>query len=415
MRAIVVKWLLFVGAWVIVIAAAISLAHAQSQSTLQIHVYDRDGAASRGSGVIIGYQGEHAIALTAAHVVRDRKANNVGVRFPGESKWRGASVAAEDHQADVAVLYFDADESVNVPAAPVSASEAAGAVFSEGYANGTQFRGRRSGRVAPSGMVGVVFCTFPSVQGESGGPILNARGEVVSVVSGSGGDIGPNTIGCKTSEIWAVLKRAKVNTLRVRRMSAVTYCQPGGFCPPSYGGGYTTRMVPTVQPPTYEPMQPIAPEQPQSDTTNESFQVQRHVIEIQQKGTQGERGPAGPAGSDGKPGPQGAPGPAGPRGPQGEPGKDGRDGKDGTQIDVQALGQQIGEQVYAQVMADLEPRIDPQLLADEVEQRLKPITVEIVDDDGTVVQRQTQPLGGTFRFKLKPIPQQSGSFLGVGE
>ena len=66
-------------------------------------------------------------------------------------------------------------------------------------------------------------------------------------------------------------------------------------------------------------------------------------------------------------------------------------------------------------MGEIAPRIDPDLLAEHVESRLKPITVEIVDDDGKVVHRQTQPLGGTFKFKLKPIPSQSGSFLGVGD
>lgn len=400
------KWIAYVLVWALIAFACVSLAHAQHPSTVQVHCQDGGGVSSLGSGVLIGYHGDnrdHAVILTAWHVTRDRAQNAVRIIYPQAQQAVTARVAAEDSRADVAVLIAPMNGLV-VPATPVTTSEVVDSVVAEGFAGGRRFRGIRQGRVSSNYTSGALGFSFPSIDGESGGPIRNTKGEVVSVVSGS--DHSTLTVGASPRQIWVVLQRAGVTKFVIRNpKTSSTWC-PSGVC-----GVAPAPSVPVIRPPIYAPEEPSeVPSAPVIDPGQGG--VQRHVIEIQQKGTPGEQGPPGPAGPAGT---QGIAGPQGPAGPAGPPGPQGPAGQSLTGEQLEQFGQQIGDQVYAEVMANIAPRIDPDLLAEHVESRLKPITVEIVDDDGEVVQRQTQPLGGTFKFKLKPIPQSQGSFLGVGE
>lgn len=117
------------------------------------------------------------------------------------------------------------------------------------------------------------------------------------------------------------------------------------------------------------------------------------------------RGPMGPQG------PAGERGAMGPAGPSGTPGRDGADGKPGEVSEAQIAA--MASALYQQMQSDPtfrgpagEPgaaaEIDVDQLAAAIKERLPPMTVEILDPSGNVVQRKTEPLGGKFQFQLKP-------------
>lgn len=101
------------------------------------------------------------------------------------------------------------------------------------------------------------------------------------------------------------------------------------------------------------------------------------------------KGPAGPAGApgekgiDGKDGKEGRPGERGPVGQPGAPGKD---------ADVNLI--------VNQVMAKMTTNEAATALAE----KLPPLTIQVVDENGNVVSQDTASLGGTFRLRIKPKP-----------
>ena len=99
-------------------------------------------------------------------------------------------------------------------------------------------------------------------------------------------------------------------------------------------------------------------------------------------GDPGPAGPAGPKGEKGETGPAGMPGPAGPpgvagsAGPKGEKGDKGDPGPAGKPLDLEALKSELGKLGF---------------------------TVQIVDENGAVVQTQHVGLGGTLKLQLTPV------------
>ena len=147
------------------------------------------GGASFGSGTLVGVNEKHGLVVTNWHVVRDA-AGPVMVVFP-DGFCSPASVLKTDRDWDLAAL---AIRRPNVP--PVALATAAprrGEVLTiAGYGSGSYraTAGRCVQYVAPAAFgrtlpAEMIELTTAARNGDSGGPILNCRGEMAGVLFGS--------------------------------------------------------------------------------------------------------------------------------------------------------------------------------------------------------------------------------------
>jgi S1-C subfamily serine protease len=157
-----------------------------------------------GSGVLVEARDGRAKVLTAWHVVRDGR-TSITIRWPDGTS-SPARVTAWDSAWDLAVLSTAAPAAAPVPIAarPPAVGDRltlAGYgpvpfVYREASGEVTQFVGPSR---HPQHMVEV---RAAARQGDSGGPIFNARGEVVAVLWGSTGGL---TAGSHVAEIRRML------------------------------------------------------------------------------------------------------------------------------------------------------------------------------------------------------------------
>ena len=143
---------------------------------------------STGSGVIITADGE---IVTNAHVVEG--AVTISVRIPGETEPRGAVVVASDPSRDVALLRIDADGLLPATFADPDDIRVGDGVVAVGYALGldgdpTVTAGivsalDRTSANETLALRGLIQTDAPISSGNSGGPLVNALGEVVGIVT----------------------------------------------------------------------------------------------------------------------------------------------------------------------------------------------------------------------------------------
>jgi serine protease Do len=152
----------------------------------RIVVPEKDGV-SYGSGTLIDSRGQFGLVVTNWHVVRDA-AGQISVEFPDGFK-SPAQVVKTDKDWDLAALSIYRPRATPLPvssAAPQPGDE----LVIAGYGSGAwrMTSGRCTQYLAP----GVEFphelveLAAEARQGDSGGPILNQRGEVAGVLFGSG-------------------------------------------------------------------------------------------------------------------------------------------------------------------------------------------------------------------------------------
>lgn len=135
-----------------------------------------------GAGFLVG---DGRTALTAAHVL----AGIEGVRVKlASGEWRSARVARIDQVRDVAALLIDGEPGQPVRVAPALPRQGQ-AVAAVGAPNGWAFS-LSAGIVSRYGEASGMFQALPMMQidapitgGNSGGPVFNARGEAVGMVS----------------------------------------------------------------------------------------------------------------------------------------------------------------------------------------------------------------------------------------
>lgn len=153
----------------------------------RIIVQERDGIAF-GSGTLVDAHGDQGLVITNWHVVRDAS-GDIEVVFPDGYRSK-AKVLKTDKDWDLALLVI---WKPNVPPVPLSATAPQpGEILTiAGYGSGN-FRAATAkctqyvspGHSLPYEMVEV---STEARQGDSGGPILNERGEVAGVLFGAGG------------------------------------------------------------------------------------------------------------------------------------------------------------------------------------------------------------------------------------
>jgi hypothetical protein len=143
---------------------------------------------SQGSGSLIAVWDEYGLVITNWHVVRDA-AGAISVGFPDGFR-SAARVVRTDADWDLAALLIWRPGASPLPISSV-APRPGDVLTIAGHGSG-QYRvatGRCTQYVAPASNLPyeMVEVSAAARQGDSGGPILNAQGELVGVLFGSGG------------------------------------------------------------------------------------------------------------------------------------------------------------------------------------------------------------------------------------
>jgi len=169
------------------VIAQVANAMADSVVTISSEVSDEMGSGeATGTGVVLTADGE---ILTNAHVVEG--ATSVKIRFAGETEPRSAQVLASDPGNDLALLKIDATGLKPALFAQVGSVRVGDAVVAIGYAldldggpsvtSGIVSALKRTIITDSGALNGLIQTDAPISSGNSGGPLVNMRGEVVGI------------------------------------------------------------------------------------------------------------------------------------------------------------------------------------------------------------------------------------------
>lgn len=165
-----------------------AVAEALTPSVVNVSALSDGAVVGVGTGVVVGDDGE---IVTNAHVVQD--AETLTVRLPGESEPRPATLVGIDAANDLALVRIDASG-----LAPVVFADPASVVIGEPVVVIGNALDLDGGATVTSGVVSGLERTLSTVDGalgglvqtdaaissgNSGGPLVNARGEVVGIVT----------------------------------------------------------------------------------------------------------------------------------------------------------------------------------------------------------------------------------------
>lgn len=341
------------------------------------------GGAAQGSGVLVAASEQGGVILTAAHVCRG--GGRVAARF-GNGEQAIAEVVHADLEWDVAVLRCGA-----VRAAPLAiASQTpmpgdkiwAGGFGPDGswaWIPGTVTGYAGNGR----GQFRWLTITGAARQGDSGGPMVNSRSEVVGVMWGTDQR---TVLGAYNGQISSIIETAwGAGGLPCRPGSGSGCCptRPPGLTPgwpparqwdlPMVEVPPRRQTPPTCAPPAAgppaSPPAPAAPAPPSLDMAAVRAEIRAAVNEA----LAGLKIPAGPQGPPGKDGKDGRPGPAGPQGP-----------------------------------AAAAPPLDMDALAAEIAKRLPPIYVRQENEKTGSTRVVPVPLGQGFTLKVSENSRKGG-------
>lgn len=325
-----------------------------------------------GSAVSVGgYQPGEQLFLTCAHCVQNATSVSVGV----SQQWRQVRVLATSQQSDLAILSLSYSGTINTSRIAPTDATGGEAVTLTGFPNGGGFR-KRTAKVVPNRYSRIdLVIGQPSQQGESGGGIFNARGELVGLIS-------------LTSEI---------STLGpgVRSIRAIFQSHFGKLPPCCVGGGSIAQ--PTIPP-----------------TDNSEVLARLQQLENKIDSIQLQRGPAGPPGRDGESWNRevvrgwvseevreqvqqaisDVPVIAGPRGPQGQRGEMGPQGPPGQSYDPSEINE------LRQRVTELENRPSTVVVKPEPEARKITIYVQEIGPDG-------KPTGRTVATPVEVPPNEN--------
>ena len=142
---------------------------------------------SRGSGTLIGVDEQHGYVLTNCHVV-ESATGTVVVQFPDGFE-SAATIIKQDALWDLALLAIWRPDAIPMPLSPTEPQPSESLIIA-GYGQGS-FRAARgvfADNAAPNSQspFDMFEVSVPARQGDSGGPIVNERGELAGVLFGTG-------------------------------------------------------------------------------------------------------------------------------------------------------------------------------------------------------------------------------------
>ncbi|MCE5268897.1 MAG: serine protease [Planctomycetaceae bacterium] len=235
---------------------------------------ERDGM-SLGSGSLVAISGNFGLVITNWHVVRDA-AGQVGVIFPDGFR-SAATVARTNRDWDLAALVIWRP---NVSPIPVStqAPQPGDTLTIAGYGSGPYraVSGRCTEYLSPSEHLPAEMVELDAAarQGDSGGPILNSRGELAGVLFGTGFG---RTAGSYCGRVrWFI---ASIDADFQRLSSQTTLAQQANPNPAPTAAIPAAQAVaqPVAQPAAQPVAQPLAAVTPSSPTPPTAHPVAAHV------------------------------------------------------------------------------------------------------------------------------------------
>ncbi len=156
-------------------------------AVVRVIVPGRGSTTSFGSGVLVAVSREHGLVLTNWHVVHEA-AGQISVVFPDGFR-SGATIIRTDRDWDLAALSIWRPNTQPVRLA-AQAPRPGEPLTIVGYGSGRyrEATGRCTQYVSPGGGLPfeMVELSTSARQGDSGGPILNSRGELAGVLFGTG-------------------------------------------------------------------------------------------------------------------------------------------------------------------------------------------------------------------------------------
>lgn len=328
---------------------------------------------SRGTGTLVAQRDGHTYILTAHHITHGETGPLAVVLADGRRV--PAEVVEGDRANDwlvlrtpelgvaVAQVEFDTDLEPGDTVAAYGFARDQGLCASLGQVSGYASSSR-------DGRPEMVETTCTVTDGMSGGPILNARGYVVGLITGGGPRYG-------TGPAFPRLRLVGRLLFGPRHRVPLNPSTPR----PSTPRPSTPRPVPPAVPPAIPPAAKPLDLLPDPLTA-----IERRLEAIEARllavaATPGPQGPPGKDGTDGEPGP---PGRDGTDGRDGEPGPQGSPG-DAAEIDLDALAAAVAE-------------------------RLPPIYFRTVN--GRTGDLLAEPdairLGEGFTFRVFPFPHEEG-------
>jgi hypothetical protein len=214
------------------------------------------GGTSVGSGVLVDANASQALVLTNAHVVRECR-GAVLVQFADGFQSAG-TVLRKDEAWDLAAIVIWRPEIQPLPIArslpavgePLTIAGYGRGPYREQSGPCTQYLSPGSG--LPNELVELAATAR---QGDSGGPILNGRGEVAGILFGEGDG---RTIGAAASRVRGFLK--EVGSVGFDPMLVATASGPPGPGHPTHAQPPFAAMPPLAQAAALQPWQiPSAP------------------------------------------------------------------------------------------------------------------------------------------------------------
>lgn len=323
-----------------------------------------------GSGTIIRLEGDVFVVLTCYHTFREGGSNAV-VIFPSGTRANG-TLFDYDADMDVAVVTLNVPDNIVAYRIAPEFPRQGETIWFGGYAQGVRYHVKRGAVIGYSGGTTrhLLKVQGGSQLGDSGGPIINARGELVGVLAATDGSM---TVGTVCTYVRGFLGRVRIKYRQQVRVES-----------PRQG----TEAFPVPSPSS--PALPNLPSPPASpaatDVAPPSVSAEiaglRQQIQLLSDAVAQIKPLPGPEGKPGTPGRDGTQGPPGPPGSNGKDGRDGVDGKDAV--------------------------VDYNRLAAEVASRLPPQKTEWIDGTGKVIASQSAPLGKPLRFRLVPETTSPG-------
>jgi hypothetical protein len=176
----------------------------------RITVVEKDGI-SYGSGTLVDVRGDFGLVVSNWHVIRDA-AGPITVEFPDGFK-SAAQVVKSDKDWDLAALSIYRPRAAPLPVSPTP-PQLGEPLAIAGYGSG-QWR-MASGRCTQYLAPGLEFphemveLAAEARQGDSGGPILNQRGELAGVLFGSGPGYTSGSYGGRVLQFLATVVPGRV-------------------------------------------------------------------------------------------------------------------------------------------------------------------------------------------------------------